>query len=251
MNLYQKFLRGVRKAVAGSSIRFTYAADGFGVRKKYVPFLNDTRFNEAWQETMEVNANLWGDAVPDIRWRCHICAWAAQNCLRLDGDFAEFGVNTGILSSMILKTTGFASSDKRFFLFDTFAGVPEDMATDAEKIHVQEMNATIYSHDILTIAKKVFSPFDNVEFVIGRLPESLGASGLGKIAYASIDLNSVVAEMAVAEHIWERMTPGGMIVLDDYGFGGHEEQREAWDQFAANNNRVILAVPTGQGILMK
>jgi predicted O-methyltransferase YrrM len=64
-------------------------------------------------------------------------------------------------------------------------------------------------------------------------------------------LNSVVAEMGVAKEIWDRMTPGGMIVLDDYGFGGHEEQNKAWNEFARSKERVIFAVPTGQGILIR
>ena len=185
MNPWQKLLRAVRQTVAGTPIRFTYAADGFGVRKKFVPFLNDPAFAKAWDETVALNAGLWeGGPLPDIRWRCHTCAWAAEACLRLDGDFAEFGVNTGVLSSMVLKTTRLAQTDKRFFLFDTFEGIPEDMATAAEQAHVREMNKSLYAHDALTIAKRAFASFDSVRFVVGRLPESLEGSGLDRLAYA-------------------------------------------------------------------
>ena len=95
------------------------------------------------------------------------------------------------------------------------------MASANEKEHTAEMNKSIYSGDVLSTAKAVFKPFDNIEFVVGWLPGTIASSGLGKIAYASIDLNSVQAEMAVIEEIWDRISPGGMIVLDDYGFGGH------------------------------
>ena len=57
--------------------------------------------------------------------------------------------------------------------------------------------------------------------------------------------------MAVAEAIWDRLTPGGMIVLDDYGFGGHEEQRAAWDAFTAARGARVLALPTGQGLISR
>lgn len=252
MNPYQKILRGLRKAVAGSDIRFTYAADGFGVRKKFVPFLHDPEFERAWQNTLAVNEGLWeSGALPDIRWRCHTCIWAARNCLRLEGDFAEFGVNTGVLSSMILQTTPTNASGKKFYLFDTFAGIPEDSATEAEKAHVVEMNRTLYAHDGLSVAKRVFAPFDAARFVVGRLPETIATSGVEKLSYVSIDLNSVEAEMAVAHEIWDKMVPGGMIVLDDYGFGGHEQQREAWDAFASGHDRAVMALPTGQGLLMR
>ncbi len=122
MNSYQKLLSTVRRIVAGAPYRFTYAADGFGVRKKFVPFLGDAQFDAAWRETVEVNLEHWNGDVPDIRWRCHVCAWAATSCAKLEGDFAEFGVNTGILSSMVLKTTNVAEAGKKFFLFDSFAG---------------------------------------------------------------------------------------------------------------------------------
>ncbi len=251
MNIYQRLLTGFRKAVCGAPFKFTYAADGFAVRKKYVPFLDDDTFNKAWQETTKLNDPYWGGTTPDIRWRCHVCAWAASSCLDIEGDFAEFGVNTGILSSMVLKTIDFEKTGKRFFLYDTFTGIPEDMATPAEIAHTKKMNDTIYATDIFEVAKEVFSPFKNIEFVQGRLPETIEASGIEKIAYASIDLNSVVAEMAVAEAIWDRMSTGAMIVLDDFGFGGHEDQNKAWNEFAASKGKMIFTVPTGQGILMR
>lgn len=252
MNLYQRLLRGLRKGVSGSEVRFTYAADGFGVRKKFVPFLEDPDFGRAWERTRQVNEGLWENgSLPDIRWRCHTCIWAAKNCLRLEGDFAEFGVNTGVLSSMILQTTKVNESGKNFYLFDTFAGIPEDSATESELAHVRNMNKSIYSHDALEVAKSVFAPFDSVRFVVGRLPETISTSGLHRLSYASIDLNSVVAEMAVAEEIWDKLVEGAIVVLDDYGFGGHEEQREAWDAFAAKKQRMIMALPTGQDLLIR
>ena len=252
MNPYQKLLKGVRKSVSGAPYRFTYAADGFGVRKKHVPFLADAAFDQAWQNTLQVNEGLWeGGSLPDVRWRCHTCIWAASNCMRLEGDFAEFGVNTGVMSSMILQTTTANESGKKFYLFDTFSGIPEDTATKAEKAHVKKMNQTLYSHNGLDVAKRVFAAFDSAEFVVGRLPDTISKSGVDRLSYVSIDLNSVDAEMAVANEIWDKIVPGGIIVLDDYGFGGHEEQRQAWDAFAAKNNRMVMALPTGQGMLMR
>ncbi len=251
MNIYQKLLGGLRKTLTNAPYRYTYWADGFAVRKKFIPFSGDEKFATAWKETTDVNDDHWDGETPDIRWRCHVCAWAASNCLNLEGDFAEFGVNTGILSSMVLKLIDFEGSGKKFYLFDTFHGIPEDMATAAEIEHTKKMNASLYANDVLAVAKNVFEPYSGIEFAVGRLPETIAPSGINKIAYASIDLNSAVAEMAVAAEIWDRMTSGGMIVLDDYGFGGHEDQNNAWNEFAKSKGRTILAVPTGQGILMR
>ncbi len=71
------------------------------------------------------------------------------------------------------------------------------------------------------------------------------------LSYISIDLNITAAEIGTIEKIWDRITPGGIIVLDDYGLTGHEEQNAAWNEFASKNKRMIMALPTGQGVLMR
>ena len=72
-----------------------------------------------------------------------------------------------------------------------------------------------------------------------------------KIAYLSIDLNNVIPEIAAAEYFWNRMMPGGMILLDDYGFKGFEEQHIAFDDFAKEKGTQVLSLPTGQGLIIR
>lgn len=251
MNILRSARRGLRRLVAGTPDRATYAADGFSVSRKFVPFLEDSRFEAAWAETARFNEPLFGATLPDVRWRCHTCIWAARHGLSLEGDFAEFGVSTGILSSMILRTTDVAASGKRFFLFDTFEGIPEDMLLPSELKKGKRANATHYATDNLGIAKRVFADFPQVSFEVGRLPETIETAALDRLSYVSIDLNSAVAEMAVINRIWDIITPGAMIVLDDYGFPKNEAQQKAWDTFAASKDRGVLALPTGQGLLIR
>jgi hypothetical protein len=42
-----------------------------------------------------------------------------------------------------------------------------------------------------------------------------------------------------------------VVVLDDYGFEGHEVQKREQDKFAASKNIQILSLPTGQGLIIK
>jgi hypothetical protein len=64
-------------------------------------------------------------------------------------------------------------------------------------------------------------------------------------------MNCAAPEVAAARHFWPKMSPGGMIVLDDYGFTVHVEQRRAFDSFAAEQGVPLLALPTGQGLILK
>ena len=74
---------------------------------------------------------------------------------------------------------------------------------------------------------------------------------LSAIAYLHMDLNNAIAEMETIEAIWDRITPGAPIVLDDYAFGGHEAQYEAWNAFGKEKDHPIFTLPTGQGLMLK
>ena len=57
--------------------------------------------------------------------------------------------------------------------------------------------------------------------------------------------------MGAIDIIWPLMTPGGVILLDDYGWSPHIHQKLAWDNWALGQNIMILALPTGQGLILK
>jgi O-methyltransferase len=44
---------------------------------------------------------------------------------------------------------------------------------------------------------------------------------------------------------------GAAIVLDDYGWRKHYEQKRAFDEFARQRGTSVLALPTGQGLILK
>lgn len=233
------------------SFRPLYASDGLGVKHKNISFMSEPVFEKAWAEVAQANMPYWPE-VPDIRWRAHVCVWAATSALQIEGNFVELGVHTGILSSMICRCTDFAKhADRRFFLFDTYAGIPGKGASAKEAAEIARRNAVIYHSDVNEFTKSVFAEFPNAQLVRGRLPGSLEGIETGRIAYLSIDLNHAGAEIDSAEILWPRLVPGAVIVLDDYAFAGHEEQYSAWNEFAARHGLRILTLPTGQGMLIK
>jgi len=66
-----------------------------------------------------------------------------------------------------------------------------------------------------------------------------------------IDMNCTLPEIAAAEYFWDRLVSGAAMLLDDYGHGGHEEQKYAFDGFAKRKGVEILSLPTGQGLIIK
>jgi hypothetical protein len=221
---------------------------------KSVDFLKDPRFMGAYQLGMNSGHKIGrqkGSATDiHIEWRVMVCCWAAQHARRIEGDYVECGVNTGILSLAACQYTDFNSSGKNFFLFDTFSGIPEHQATKEEAEHTRSANRELYE-DCYEVAKQNFSRFPKAVLVRGCVPETLTSVKIGKVCYLSIDMNIVKPEIAAAEYFWDKLSPGAPVILDDYGFNGYEKQKLAFNQFVREKKVEILTLPTGQGILFK
>lgn len=228
-----------------------YNADGLSVWGKNLDFLQEERFKVAYAKGSN-SGHLFAKDSQDlhIEWRVHVILWAAGLGLKLDGDFVECGVNTGIFSLAVAEYHQFCRSGRKFFLFDTFQGTPEDQMNPDERAKRLSDNAAFYP-DCYEQAKKNFSPYPNMELIRGRVPDTLAGAGIEKVAYLSIDMNVAVAELAAIEFFWDKLQPGAPVVFDDYGWTGCESQKSALDQFAVKMGTAILTLPTGQGLLIK
>jgi O-methyltransferase len=245
---FQKF-RG-RKERRATKHRKVIAADGLRTNNKNLEALFEPRFVTAWEKAKAANIKGWPDGVPDIRWRTHVAVWAAQHALHLEGDFVECGVHTGILSLAICHYLDFNERDKKFYLYDTFEGIPVDGLKGAELILANSHNKEIY-FDCYDITKENFSEFANVQLVKGMIPESLRSVNIDKVSYLSIDMNNSIAEVNALEYFWPKLSPSAIVVLDDYAWQRHETQKHAIDQFASSVNVAVASLPTGQGIIIK
>jgi len=231
--------------------RYDYRADGLAIKKRNLRFLTDPRFSAAWDETRQVSVpGFRKGKIPDIRWRTLICIQAAQQALLTAGDFVECGVNTGLMSGMICRYLDFARINRHFFLFDTFAGIPLAGLDGKEAAEAAHINKAKYC-DCYAVAQENFRTFPNVKLMRGALPDTLSEITGRKIAYLLIDLNSATYEMQVIDRIWDQLSPGATIVLDDYGHQGHPDQFVAWNDFAAKVGHPIFQLPTGQGLMFR
>lgn len=227
-----------------------YTGDYLSVALKTIDFMQEPKFDMAWQKAYE-SAQKGYDKVPDIRWRIHTAVWAAQHGLNLEGDFVECGVHTGFLSLAIAHYTEFQNVKKTMWLYDTWEGIPMEQVADDEKARAAGFNSAVYhKFDIFAHMQQAFAAFPNCKLVRGMLPDTL-ADGPDKIAYLSVDLNHTTAEQLVIENLWPKLVKGAIVVIDDYGWIGHEKQRKMWDAFAKAQGTAIGNLPTGQGLLIK
>jgi O-methyltransferase len=247
------WLRERRRLKNLSRMKTHYQADGLGVRNKDTSFLSEPNFDAAWQNAAELNKEGWaktGKGIPDIRWRAHVCCWAAQNALKLDGDFVECGVHTGLLSLTVAHFVNINATEKRFWLFDTFEGIPIDGLSSEEKELAERHNNEIY-FDVFKIAQRNFSAFPRATLVQGIIPQSFEGCDLENISYLSMDLNNALAERKAIDFLWPKLVPGAVIILDDYAFTGYRKQYDMWNEFAKSMGQIVLTLPTGQGLIIR
>jgi hypothetical protein len=226
-----------------------YNQDGLATQHN-ADFMRDRRFLEAYRVGMEN-----GRPGTQVEWRVHVALWCATQAIQVEGDFVECGVHTGILSGAVMTWLDFArEAGRKFYLFDTWQGIPPEQVSEEEKrFGVLDMNRKYQDGDAnhAAVVKK-FSRWPNAVVVRGRVPDTLAVMAQSKaVAYVSIDMNVAAAEMAAADFLWPRIARGGLILLDDYGWAAHVNQKKAWDAWARQQGIMILAIPTGQGLIVK
>ncbi len=211
-------------------------------------FLYNEKFIEAYRLGKETCKNTVNYDC-DIRWRVHLACWAAMHASKLEGDFVECGVFTGVFPRSIIHYTDFNTLNKTYYLMDTFEGLSEKYSSEKE----MEGSKISYSPHVKIYdeVKETFKNF-NTKIIKGAIPETLSKVETNKIAYLSIDMNSVEPEIAALNYFWDKMVSGGIIVLDDFGYmNATKEQEKAHLAFAKSKGVEILYFPTCQGIIIK
>jgi O-methyltransferase len=227
---------------------FRYNSDGLASRHN-ADFVAEPTFAEAYRLAM----NTGHDFGPNIHieWRLYTACWIASNAVALPGDFVECGVASGMVSRAIAHYISWEKHpEKTFWLLDTFSGYPQEQLTTAEVDSGLGRLHSVYT-DTYQKVISTFSQFANVRIIQGVIPHTLSQVTCERIAYLHLDCNAVVPELASIETFWDRIVPGGWVLMDDYGWTECINQKIALDEFAASKGVRIYSSPTGQGILLK
>ena len=209
-----------------------FIADDMLVWGRNLSFLDDERFMESVSRHFDK---------PNCLWRVAIVAWAAKQGLRLAGDFVECGTYKGGTANVVCDYLELHTRDKRFWLYDVFDWSPQD-----KHVHFEGLNAGLHASVV-----QRFSAMPYVHIVQGYVPASFSQGTPDKIAFLHVDLNNAEGEIGALEVLWDRVVPGAIVILDDYGWAGGLPQKRAEDAFFAERGYQVLELPTGQGLLIK
>jgi O-methyltransferase len=179
--------------------------------------------------------------------RCYILYSLARQALGVKGDFWECGVYKGGTAAMLAEIIArVASGPKhRLHLFDTFSGMPD---TDPDKdIH----RRGDFGDASLDEVRGVVGHEELVLYHQGFIPETFRTLDSSQISLAHIDVDIYQSVLDCCRFIFPRLTPGGFMVFDDYGFPSCPGARAAVDEYFRDTGAYPLVLPTGQAVIFK
>ncbi|WP_394791813.1 class I SAM-dependent methyltransferase [Rhodoferax sp.] len=231
-----EFIRGIQHSVNNLKNQVgIFTGDQLFTFNRNLSFMDD----EAFVSSMEKNAV--DEVERGIIWRSSVLLWGIRNGLRLEGDFVECGCYKGTSVRVVCDAIDFAKVDKQYFLYDMFEH------NDSMPHHAMPEHSAQLYQDVT----ERFADMPNVVVTQGRIPDVLEHVAPEKIAFMHIDMNNAEAEVSALEVLFDRMVPGALLVLDDYGWAAYAEQKQAEDAWLATRGYRVLELPTGQGLVIK
>ncbi|MBI2311665.1 MAG: class I SAM-dependent methyltransferase [Betaproteobacteria bacterium] len=237
---FQETLRTFRR-VFGQ----VYARDNLIALQRSAGFLRDPRFHAAFTRHAKTLQEK------SLAWRLHTLTWAANHCLGVAGDFVECGVFRGFSMAVVADYLGFENVSKTLYLYDTFEGIPEEFNSENRSNAIYKRENAGDRDALYRQVQNTFVKYPNVRIVRGIVPHSLREACPEAVAFLHLDMNSSKSEIGALEALFDKVTPGGIVVFDDYGWSGYLQQKLAEDAFMGKRGHQILELPTGQGLLIR
>ena len=231
----EKFWTGF-DALTGSltNQRGVFASDNLVAFERSLGFMTDKPLIESYKQHAETIAEK------GALWRLVTLTWAALQALKVGGDFIECGCYKGTTAKIISETIDFKNLEKTYYLYDLF---DHDVAMSHHAM--PEHSASLEQQ-----VRARFLDTKNVRIIAGAVPDSL-VEAPETIALLHLDLNNAEAEISALEVLFDRVSPGGIVILDDFGWLAYERQRSAETAWFAKRGYPILELPTGQGLVVR
>ncbi|MEE8332381.1 MAG: TylF/MycF/NovP-related O-methyltransferase [Alphaproteobacteria bacterium] len=233
---YDEFRRLVQGVISQFKIqKGIFTGDNLLAFNRNLSFLEDAPLMKAYNKhakQAEEQAALW---------RIAVNGHFAKRALTLPGDIVECACYRGTTARILCDYLDFGRSDKEMWLYDLFEH-EGDMAHHSLPDH---------GTGLYEFVRERFSDLDNVRVIKGEVPGILAEHAPETVAHLHLDLNDVAAELGALEFFYDRVVPGGSIVLDDYGWLHYRNQKLAEDKWLAGRGVSVLELPTGQGLLIK
>jgi O-methyltransferase len=162
----------------------------------------------------------------------------AQRTLPLTGDFIEVGSYRGGTAKLISELLLRRGIGADIHVFDTFAGMPGDLAPD-------EMGLKgTFTDTSLRQVQGLLGNNPRAKLHPGLFPQSIPPElGAAQFRFAHIDVDTERSVRDCLEFIYPRMHARGVIIIDDYGHPECPGATRATEQYFSGKPQQIIQMP--------
>jgi O-methyltransferase len=164
------------------------------------------------------------------------------------GDFVETGVwRGGVCAFAKGYFEAHGMTDRKVWLFDSFAGlpVPEHPKDDVDLQAAKYPMLAVSEAEVRTLFLRLGLDLSGCRMVKGFFEKTVPVTPVESIALLRLDGDYFSSTDVVLRHYYDSVSPGGYIVIDDYGV--LEPCRQAVDTFRAERNIVTPMVQIDNG----
>jgi len=176
----------------------------------------------------------------------------------IPGDIVECGVWRGGSMLAVARTlieTG--NTDRDLHLYDTFEGMSEptehdrrrDGCSAAEMLDAADRSSPIWAYASLEDVQQTMSgseyPADRVHYYKGKVEDTIPGTVPDRISVLRLDTDWYESTMHELTHLWPRLVPGGVLLIDDYGWW--DGARRAVDEWLAETEAPVLLLRMDEG----
>ncbi len=171
---------------------------------------------------------------------------------RIPGDFVECGVwRGGSMRLAAKKLLQHSDSQRKIWLYDTFAGMTPPLSADvdyrgqtAEHLlrvdRPDDPQGVWCISDLEQVQSTVFGsgyPHSQFKFIVGDVCQTLKQTAPETIALLRLDTDFYESTRMELEVLYPRLTPGGILIIDDYGHW--QGCRQAVDEYFSNQSSPV------------
>jgi O-methyltransferase len=152
--------------------------------------------------------------------------------LGIPGDVVECGTCNGGSGALLARAAHGSACGRQVWLLDSFTGLPAPGPKDpssAARLAGLCRGSPARVRDVLA---QVGVPAESVTLVPGWFQDTLPDLPVRGIALLHIDADWYESVWTVLEHLFAKVTPGGFVVLDDFGYW--QGCRRAWEDYRAS-----------------
>lgn len=182
---------------------------------------------------------------------------------KIPGDIVECGVwRGGSMQTMALTLISMGDTERELHLFDTFEGMPPPTDADArtrgdkvtsaaELLATHEKGTLMWADASLEVVKEGMAripyPAEKVHYHVGLVEDTTPGEAPEQIAILRLDTDWYTSTKHELEHLYPRLSPGGILILDDYTTW--DGAKKAVDEWLEETGLPIFMTPLGGGLI--